>query len=70
MPARVSLRALSPEGRQAVEDLTHSRTVETRAVERARIIATRSSGAGGVTGRSDGRGLPECLASRDLADAQ
>jgi transcriptional regulator of acetoin/glycerol metabolism len=45
MRAKVSLRALSPEERQAVEDLARSRTAPARTVERARIIAALAGGA-------------------------
>src|SRR3954470_12173585 len=44
MPARVSLRSLSPEERQAVEDLSNSRPADARAVERAGIIAAVAAG--------------------------
>jgi transposase len=44
MFTRVSLRELSPEERQAVEDQAHSRTAEARAIERAKIIASLAGG--------------------------
>jgi transposase len=44
MSRRIFLRALTPEERQAVESLAHSRTAEARAVERARIILAAAEG--------------------------
>src|SRR4051812_5248408 len=44
MPAAVVLRELSPEERQAVEDLARSRTAPARSVERARIIEAAARG--------------------------
>src|SRR3954453_9210741 len=44
MTAKVTLRGLSPEERQAVEDLARSRTAPARSVERAAIIAALAGG--------------------------
>jgi transposase len=44
MSRKISLRVLTPEERQAVEDLAHSRTAEARTVERARIILAAADG--------------------------
>jgi transposase len=44
MKAKVTLRALTPEDHQAVEELARSRTAEARLVERARIILAAAAG--------------------------
>src|SRR5215831_16427798 len=46
MPAKVSLRELTPEERRAVDALARSRKAEARFVERARIIQETADGLG------------------------
>src|ERR671917_2899297 len=43
-PARVALRQLTPEERQALEQLAASRTAQARLVERARILTAIADG--------------------------
>src|SRR5437588_6679751 len=42
--AKVTLRSLTPEERQALEQLAHSRTAQARLVERARILIAIADG--------------------------
>ena len=44
MSNRVSLRPLTPEERQRIEALAHSRTAPARTVERAQIILAAAQG--------------------------
>ena len=46
MSKRVSLRPLTPEERQQIEALAHSRTAPARTVERAQIIRAAAGGQG------------------------
>jgi len=53
MPAKVTLRELTPEERQAVDELARARTAPARLVDRARIIQAAAAGqsAGQVAAR-------------------
>src|SRR5438270_7130016 len=43
-PTKVTLRPLTPEERQALEQLAHSRTAQARLAERARILTAIADG--------------------------